>query len=252
MSEERLKAAEDEITRLRSLIDRDRTGLAAAIDRMVKEASGRLWIVEGRGSYEWDDDRYRKEAGDALRAVIEIGKSALNESGQLADSAFRFPVRAYPEADVIDITKPVYRVRWHLPAPDGRRCLTFVNAVRNVDAIEQVQQRERGENFEAEFIPREKVEEWEKARLRMIGKSGLVDYRQLLKALVSEVAERCYAPAWAEGPPERLVEEHERRCERPARWGILTAWTCSKHRRPGDKIEIGSPALRAALAALEG
>jgi hypothetical protein len=81
-------AARDEVKRVRELINRDRTGLAQAVDEIVKEAQGRLWIVEGRGSYEWNDDGYRKETGFALRAVIEIGKKALNDSGKLADSAF--------------------------------------------------------------------------------------------------------------------------------------------------------------------
>jgi hypothetical protein len=90
VSSERVRnlTLEAEVRRVRALIHRDRTGLAAAIDAMVKEAAGRLWVVEGRGSYEWNDDRYRKETGAALRAVIEIGKKALNESGNLADSAF--------------------------------------------------------------------------------------------------------------------------------------------------------------------
>jgi hypothetical protein len=77
-----------EVSRVRALINRDRTGLAKAIDDMVHEATGRLWITEGRGAYEWDDEEYRRETGHALRAVIEIGKKALNDSGKRADSAF--------------------------------------------------------------------------------------------------------------------------------------------------------------------
>jgi hypothetical protein len=79
----------------------------------------------------------------------------------------------------------------------------------------------------------------------------VIDYRSLLAALVKEVAQDCCAPASAEGPPEHLAEDKESICGRPARWGILTAWTCSKHRRERDKNEIGGPALRAALAALD-
>lgn len=88
-----LQEAQAEVLRVRDLINRDKTGLAQAIDEMVKEAQGRLWIVEGRGSYEWDDERYRKEAGLALRAVVMLGKKALTNSGALADSAF------HPEKD---------------------------------------------------------------------------------------------------------------------------------------------------------
>lgn len=78
----------EEVFRLRALIHRDRTGLAEAVDRMVREATGRMWVTEGRGPYAWDDDRYRAEAGLALRAVIAIGKEALAASGSNADSAF--------------------------------------------------------------------------------------------------------------------------------------------------------------------
>ena len=86
-----------EVVRLRALIHRDQTGLAAALCDVVKEASARLWVVDGRGAYAWDDDRYRQETGLALRAVIEIAKRALGESGALADSAFH-PERPEPPA----------------------------------------------------------------------------------------------------------------------------------------------------------
>ncbi len=77
------------------------------------------------------------------------------------------------------------------------------------------------------------------------------DYRPLLTALVAEVAQECCAPKSAEGPVSRLAEGDEPICGQPARWGVLTAWTCSKHRRERDKNEIGGPALRAALAAID-
>jgi hypothetical protein len=77
-----------EVARLRALLHRDQTGLAAALGDVVREAEARLWVVDGRGSYEWDDERYRKETGLALRAVIEVARTALGESGKLADSAF--------------------------------------------------------------------------------------------------------------------------------------------------------------------
>ena len=80
---------QDEVLRVRALIHRYRTGLTEAIERMVKEAAGRLWVAGSRGPYAWDDEKYREEAGTALRAVIEIGKKALGDSGDNADSAFR-------------------------------------------------------------------------------------------------------------------------------------------------------------------
>jgi hypothetical protein len=86
-----------EIVRLRTLLNRDHTGLAAALEDVVREASARLWVVDGRGSYEWDDERYRRETGLALRAVIEVARTALGESGKLADSAFHPERETVPE-----------------------------------------------------------------------------------------------------------------------------------------------------------
>ena len=77
------------------------------------------------------------------------------------------------------------------------------------------------------------------------------DYKALLEALVAEVAQECAAHASAEGQVEDLAKDEDPICGKPARWGVLTAWTCTKHRRTRDKNEIGRPALRAALAALE-
>jgi hypothetical protein len=84
-----LRQLRAEVGRVRSLIHRDRTGLAEAIERMVKECTSRMWVTEGRGPYAWNDERYKDEAGVALRAVIAIGKAALGASGDNADSAFR-------------------------------------------------------------------------------------------------------------------------------------------------------------------
>jgi hypothetical protein len=82
---EQLKA---EVERLRKLIDRDRTGLAKALVDVRARAQASYWIVEGRGSYEWNDDRYRRETGKALEEIGGIATKALRESGDRAHSAF--------------------------------------------------------------------------------------------------------------------------------------------------------------------
>ncbi len=76
------------VAHVRSLIDRDRTGLAATLNKIVDHVSAHTWLLEGRGSYEWDDDKYREEAGHAMRPVIEIARAGLNESGKRANEAF--------------------------------------------------------------------------------------------------------------------------------------------------------------------
>ena len=72
---------------LRNALDRDKTGLAAALAAIVREVNGRAWIQDGRGSYEWDDDRYKQEAYWAFGAVKKIAVEALRASGNLAHAA---------------------------------------------------------------------------------------------------------------------------------------------------------------------
>jgi len=80
-----------EVRRLRALLDRDRSGLAAALNAIRTEIRQREWLLEGRGPYEWNDDRYRQEAGQAMRACGDIATKALAESGRCAAEAFAGP-----------------------------------------------------------------------------------------------------------------------------------------------------------------
>ena len=80
----RVKARTEELA---DALHIDRTGLAAALNRVVDVVKGRLWVTEGRGAYEWDDDRYREEAGSALREAMGIAIQALRDSGTVANVA---------------------------------------------------------------------------------------------------------------------------------------------------------------------
>lgn len=79
-------------------LHRDRSGLAAALGKIVDEVRGRAWIAEDRGCYAWDDDRYKEEAGQALREVATIAKAALVASGTLVAPAVRAIDRMLPGA----------------------------------------------------------------------------------------------------------------------------------------------------------
>lgn len=72
---------------LTDALHRDQTGLAAALGRVVESVKGRMWVTEGRGAYEWDDDRYKEEAGAALRETMGIALQALRDSGTIANKA---------------------------------------------------------------------------------------------------------------------------------------------------------------------
>jgi hypothetical protein len=81
-------AQADEILRLKGLIDRDKTGLAFALNKIQRIAKGFDWICEGRGPYVYDDDRYRMEVGSLIVQVLAVAQEHLAASGSLADEAF--------------------------------------------------------------------------------------------------------------------------------------------------------------------
>jgi len=81
-----------EIGRLRAALNSDRTGLAAGLVAILDRCKAASWIEDGRGCYEWDDERYKEEAGRALRGVVEIATLALRDSGALVDRTFNGPL----------------------------------------------------------------------------------------------------------------------------------------------------------------
>ena len=49
----------------------DRRNLHSIVSGIEAEITGRMWMIEGRGSYEWNDDKYRQEFGWAVKALQE-------------------------------------------------------------------------------------------------------------------------------------------------------------------------------------
>jgi len=73
---------------LKAALNSDRTGLAAGLVAVIDRCKAGWWITEGRGSYEWDDERYRDETRTMLEAVVQIATAALRESGALVTVTF--------------------------------------------------------------------------------------------------------------------------------------------------------------------
>lgn len=62
-----------EVDRLMHVIDRDRYIVAAVVGAIKRAINGRAWLLgEGRGPYEWDDERYK----DEFRGAVEEIESA--------------------------------------------------------------------------------------------------------------------------------------------------------------------------------
>lgn len=79
-----LLAAIAEIERLKDVLHKDRSGLAAALEEIWRTAGGYAWVATGRGPYEYDDDEYRAEMGRMVLEIVTLCSKALRESGDLA------------------------------------------------------------------------------------------------------------------------------------------------------------------------
>jgi hypothetical protein len=92
MSRQFLRSNE-EIERLKKLIDRDKTGLANGLNAVRQVFQGYFWIPAGEwGSYEWNErteKNFREEIGRCFDDAEKIAVDALRASGGLANEAFR-------------------------------------------------------------------------------------------------------------------------------------------------------------------
>ena len=89
----RIGELESEVKRVRGLIDRDRTGLAQALNDVRRELDGRRWLAEtdNWASYSYEQHTthtLRAEFGWALTACLARIEQGLRESGARADAAF--------------------------------------------------------------------------------------------------------------------------------------------------------------------
>jgi hypothetical protein len=60
-------AARRYVARLQAIIERDRTAVARGTVAVRNAIKAREWLRLGRGSYEYDDDRWRDEFGALIR-----------------------------------------------------------------------------------------------------------------------------------------------------------------------------------------
>ena len=93
---ERCQAAEAEVARLKGLIERDRTGLAAGLDAVRKRLASSFWLGnEGEwGSYEWPERTERAWRGEVRQLLEEtdaLALAALRASGDRVTEAFHGP-----------------------------------------------------------------------------------------------------------------------------------------------------------------
>jgi hypothetical protein len=68
---------------LKNALWQDKSGMAKALSDIVKWADAYRWILDGRGCYDYDDDRYKDEVKNIITGVTEIASRALSSSGDL-------------------------------------------------------------------------------------------------------------------------------------------------------------------------
>lgn len=89
----RIAELEEETQRLKALLNRDQTGLAAGLGAVQKVVGSYAWLPLGEwGSYSYEEhtqETLRKEIGWAFDAISEIATRHLEQSGLRADAAFK-------------------------------------------------------------------------------------------------------------------------------------------------------------------
>lgn len=73
-----------QIETLKSALHEDQTGLALALTEIWRTAISYSWVAAGRGLYEWDDPKYRKEMGRMIADIIARAENGLTQSGSRA------------------------------------------------------------------------------------------------------------------------------------------------------------------------
>lgn len=66
-----LLAASARSAELEAVVEADRTLVADVATDLKAKLTGWHWLTEGRGSYEWDDDRYRQEFTTAALSFLD-------------------------------------------------------------------------------------------------------------------------------------------------------------------------------------
>ena len=91
------------IDRLQAIIERDRTAVARGVRQIRTAITEHEWLRLGRGSYEYDDERWKDEFGDALDAIERAMEPLRLVAANLRDSPIEVEAiaaaRAIPQSE---------------------------------------------------------------------------------------------------------------------------------------------------------
>jgi peptidyl-tRNA hydrolase len=83
---ERIAKLEASTSVLESVIERDRSIFADCVTAIKKELESYQWLREGRGPYEWDDDKWHQEFAEAYKSIMSALEPAVKLAGDLSNS----------------------------------------------------------------------------------------------------------------------------------------------------------------------
>ena len=83
--QQRLTTLEAENARLRAVVERDRSAVAAQLTAIKGAIAARRWLSEGRGSFAYDDETYQAEFGHALEEIEAAALPLTRIAGDWSD-----------------------------------------------------------------------------------------------------------------------------------------------------------------------
>ena len=83
----------------------DRSKLYTGVKKMIEVLRGREWMASGRGCYEWDDDRWYKEFGEAFTEIHEVLTELAKVAHNFHASTYKNGTRQSISEARIDIKK---------------------------------------------------------------------------------------------------------------------------------------------------
>lgn len=144
----------DEVDRLMHVIDRDRYIVAAVVGAIRRAINGRAWLLgEGRGPYEWDDERYKDEFRGAVEEIEAAAEPLAHVGWDKTDcTGIEERVEAARLAARDFLNRPAPK-REMIAADIGLPCLSCT-ALRTTPNLATAVEDERVEQVAREFVIR--------------------------------------------------------------------------------------------------
>lgn len=101
----------NETTRLKGVIEHDRSKVADILAEANAVLKGYWWLAEGRGSYEFDDDRWKDEFAACMSKLVAVFDPMRVIAGDLSDSPVKWADIVAARASTVERNEVVEAVK---------------------------------------------------------------------------------------------------------------------------------------------